>query len=154
MKEGEKRKCSILLIFVPMLMDTGGNCGSQASVTVIRSLSIGEAKFCDLPKILWKETRVGIMCGITLGLVAFLKVVFVDKFIMQNSEVTTSVALSVSLAVTLTIITAKLIGASLPLIAKKIGFDPAVMASPLITTLVDAMSLLLYFFISMLLLPI
>ena len=145
---------AVLLIFVPMLMDTGGNCGSQSSVTVIRSLSIGEARFCDLPKILWKETRVGIMCGVTLGAVAFIKVIFVDKWIMQNSEVTMSVALSVSAAVTLTIITAKLIGSALPLIAKKIGFDPAVMASPLITTLVDAISLLLYFFISMLILPI
>lgn len=145
---------AILLIFVPMLMDTGGNCGSQASVTVIRSLSVGEARFADLPKILWKETRVGIMCGATLGAVAFLKVIFIDKWIMQNPEVTFSVALSVSAAVALTIITAKLIGAVLPLIAKKIGFDPAVMASPFITTLVDAISLLLYFFISMLLLPI
>lgn len=145
---------AILLIFVPMLMDTGGNCGSQASVTVIRSLSVGEAKFKDLPKILWKETRVGILCGATLGAVAFLKVIFIDKWIMQNPEVTVSVALSVSAAVALTIITAKIIGSSLPLLAKKIGFDPAVMASPFITTLVDAISLLLYFFISMLLLPI
>jgi len=145
---------AILLIFVPMLMDTGGNCGSQASVTVIRSLSVGEAKFKDLPKILWKETRVGILCGATLGAVAFLKVIFIDKWIMQNPEVTVSVALSVSAAVALTIITAKIIGSSLPILAKKIGFDPAVMASPFITTLVDAISLLLYFFISMLLLQI
>ncbi len=94
------------------------------------------------------------MCGTTLGAVAFLKVIFVDKWIMQNPEVTVSVALSVSVAVALTIITAKIIGSSLPLLAKKIGFDPAVMASPFITTLVDAISLLLYFFISMLLLPI
>jgi magnesium transporter len=142
---------AILLIFVPMLMDTGGNCGSQASVTVIRALSVGEAKISDLPRILWKELRVGIMCGVTLGAVAFLKVVLIDKLLMQNPEITLSVAFSVSAAVALTIIAAKIIGSTLPLIAKKIGFDPAVMASPFITTLVDAIALVMYFLVSTLL---
>ena len=145
---------AILLIFVPMLMDTGGNCGAQASVTVIRALSVGEAKISDLPRILWKETRVGIMCGATLGAVAFLKVILVDKLLMQNPEITFSVAFSVSAAVALTIIVAKIIGSTLPLLAKKIGFDPAVMASPFITTLVDAIALVMYFFVSSLLIAV
>jgi len=139
---------AILLIFVPMLMDTGGNCGSQASVTVIRALSVGEARISDLPKILWKEIRVGIMCGLTLGAAAFLKVLLIDKLLMQNPQITIGVALSVSAAVALTIIVAKIIGSTLPLLAKKIGFDPAVMASPFITTLVDAIALVMYFLVS------
>lgn len=143
---------SFLLIFVPMLMDTGGNCGSQASVTVIRAISVGELGFSELPRILWKEARVGLFCGLTLGAVAFLKVLFVDGAIMNNSYITVSVALAVSLSVALTVISAKLIGSLLPLLAKRVGLDPAVMASPFITTLVDALSLLLYFFISSLLL--
>ena len=139
---------AILLIFVPMLMDTGGNCGSQASVTVIRALSVGEARISDLPRILWKEIRVGIMCGLTLGAAAFLKVLLIDKLLMQNPQITIGVALSVSAAVALTIIVAKIIGSTLPLLAKKIGFDPAVMASPFITTLVDAIALVMYFLVS------
>ncbi len=142
---------AILLIFVPMLMDTGGNCGSQASVTVIRALSVGEARIADLPRILWKEMRVGVMCGLTLGAAAFLKVLLIDKLLMQNPQITLTVALSVSAAVALTIITAKIIGSTLPLLAKKIGFDPAVMASPFITTLVDAIALVMYFLVSSLL---
>jgi magnesium transporter len=143
---------AVLLLFVPMLMDTGGNCGSQSSVTVIRAISVGEARFSDLPKILWKEARVGALCGITLGIVAFIKVVFIDGMIMRNGAVTPFVALSVAASVCLTIITAKFIGSLLPMLAKKAGLDPAVMASPFITTLVDAVSLILYFFISALLL--
>jgi len=144
---------AVLLLFVPMLMDTGGNCGSQASVTVIRAISVGEARLSDLPKILWKEARVGIFCGITLGAVAFTKVVLIDRMLMRNEAVTLSVALAVAAAVCLTIIAAKLIGSMLPLGAKRIGLDPAVMASPFITTLVDALSLILYFFISIAILP-
>ena len=142
---------AILLIFVPMLMDTGGNCGSQASVTVIRALSVGEARISDLPRILWKEIRVGVMCGLALGAAAFLKVLLIDKLLMRNPQITLGVALSVSAAVALTIIVAKVIGSTLPLLAKKIGFDPAVMASPFITTLVDAIALVMYFLVSSLL---
>ena len=145
---------AVLLLFVPMLMDTGGNCGSQASVTVIRAISVGEAKLSDFARIMWKELRVGIACGITLSAVAFLKVILIDRLLMQNQEVTLSVALAVAFAVLLTIVTAKFIGSMLPILAKRIGLDPAVMASPFITTLVDAVSLLLYFFISIRLLPI
>ena len=139
---------AILLIFVPMLMDTGGNCGSQSSVTVIRALSLGEARISDLPRILWKEIRVGIMCGVTLGAVALLKVLLIDKLLMQNPEITFSVAFSVATAVAITIIVAKIIGSALPLLAKRVGFDPAVMASPFITTLVDAIALVMYFLVS------
>ena len=139
---------AVLILFVPMLMDTGGNSGGQSSVTIIRGISIGEIAFVDLMRVLWKEIRVGVACGATLGAVAFVKVMLVDRLIMGNSEVTFTVALVVSLALCLTIIIAKLIGCTLPLVAKKIGFDPAVMASPLITTIVDAVSLLLYFAIA------
>ncbi len=139
---------AVLLLFVPMLMDTGGNCGAQASVTVIRAISVGEAEISDFLRILWKEIRVGITCGVTLGAVAFIKVVLIDRLLMQNNDVTLNVALAVAFAVLFTVIAAKFIGSMLPLLAKKIGLDPAVMASPLITTLVDVISLLLYFFIS------
>lgn len=145
---------AVLLIFVPMLMGTGGNGGGQSSVTIIRAISLGEVEFSNLLKIMWKEVRVGAFCGITLGVVAFLKVLFVDRWIMQNPAVTASVALAVALSVVITIIVSKLVGSMLPLIAKKIGFDPAVMASPFITTLVDILALLLYFAISYILLPI
>lgn len=139
---------AVLILFVPMLMDTGGNSGGQSSVTVIRAISMGELVFSDILRVLWKEIRVGIACGITLGAVAFGKVMLVDRLIMQNSEVTIRVALIVSIALAMTIIVAKIIGCTLPLVAKKVGFDPAVMASPLITTIVDAISLLLYFFVA------
>ncbi len=134
----------VLLIFVPMLMGTGGNSGGQSSVTVIRAISVGEIGFPEIIKVMWKEARVGIACGISLGIATFAKVILVDKLLLANPEVTLLVALTVSLALTATIIAAKIVGASLPLIAKKMGFDPAVMASPLITTLIDALSLLLY----------
>ena len=145
---------AVLLLFVPMLMDTGGNCGGQASVTVIRALSVGEARLSDFPKILGKEILVGIACGATLGAVAFLKVVLIDGLLMRNDAVTAVVALAVALAIFVTIVTAKFIGSMLPILAKKIGLDPAVMASPFITTLVDALALLLYFFISAMILPV
>ena len=145
---------AVLLLFVPMLMDTGGNCGSQASVTVIRAISVGEAKLSDFFKILFKEARVGVFCGATLGVVAFVKVMAVDRWLMKNDAVTLWVALAVATSVALTILAAKLIGAALPLGAKRIGLDPAVMASPFITTLVDALALVLYFAISAALLPI
>ncbi len=134
-----------LVIFVPMLMGTGGNSGGQASAMVIRGISVGEIAFSDILRVLWKEIRVGLACGATLGVVSFVKVLLVDRLITGNPEITVTVAFIVSAALALTIFVAKLIGASLPLLAKNVGFDPAVMASPLITTLVDALSLVVYF---------
>lgn len=139
---------AVLLLFVPMLMDTGGNSGGQTSVTVIRSLSLGEVEPRDILRILWKELRVGLLAGGALGVVAFGKVMLVDNLIMQNPEVTVFVALAVALSLAVTIVISKIIGACLPILAKRIGFDPAVMASPFITTVVDAASLLLYFVIA------
>ena len=139
---------AVLILFVPMLMDTGGNAGGQSSVTVIRGISLGELSFSDLLFTVWKELRVGILCGGALAVVSFGKVMLVDHLIMQNPAVTVTVALAVSLSLALTVIVAKLIGALLPLLAAKVGLDPAVMASPFITTIVDALSLLLYFVIA------
>ena len=139
---------SVLLLFIPMLMDTGGNSGGQASVTVIRGISLGEIFPRDILRVLWKELRVGLISGLTLGAVAFLKVMVVDNLLMNNPAVTLTVAFSVALTLALTIISSKLIGAVLPIVATKLGFDPAVMASPFITTIVDAISLLVYFAIA------
>ncbi len=139
---------AVLILFVPMLMDTGGNAGGQSSVTVIRGISLGELSFSDLLSAVWKELRVGILCGGALAVVSFGKVMLVDHLIMQNPAVTVTVALAVALSLALTVIVAKLIGALLPLLAAKVGLDPAVMASPFITTIVDALSLLLYFVIA------
>ena len=127
-----------LTAYIPMLMDTGGNSGSQASVTVIRGLSLDEIKFRDLPRVIFKESRVAILCGVTLALTNFVKLMLFDGVGLQ-------VALVVSLTLICTVFVAKIIGCALPLAAKKIGFDPAVMASPFITTAVDAISLLMYF---------
>lgn len=139
---------AVLILFVPMLMDTGGNSGGQSSVTVTRGISLMEIEFSDLPRVFFKELRVGIMCGVTLGAVAFAKVMLIDRLLMQNAEVTLTVALAVALALAVSVIVAKIIGSTLPIFAKKIGFDPAVMASPIITTLVDAIALILYFVIA------
>ena len=144
----ENNLASILVLFVPMLMDTGGNSGNQASVTLVRGLSLGEVKTSDFLKVWWREFRVGIMCGITLGIVAFGKILLIDRLIMQNSEVTLLVAAVVAVTLSITIIIAKFVGSSLPIIASKIGLDPAVMASPFITTTVDALSLIVYYFIA------
>lgn len=128
----------VLTAFIPMLMDSGGNAGSQASVSVIRSLSLDEIEYKDSLKVLWKEFRVAILCGLTLAIANFLKLMFID-----NVGVTISLVVCLTLLVTITI--AKLIGSFLPILANKLGFDPAVMASPFITTLVDAASLIIYF---------
>ena len=144
---------TVLLLFVPMLMDTGGNCGGQSSVTVIRAISIGEAKLSDWRRILLKEFLVGAGCGITLAAVGFVKIMLVDRLLMNNTEVTLYVALCVASALFLSVVSAKLVGSSLPMIAKRIGLDPAVMASPFITTVVDILALLLYFLISAVILP-
>ena len=135
----------VLTAFIPMLMDTGGNSGSQSSVTVIRALSLGELEFTDLLVVIWKEIRTAILCGSALSIACFGKIMLVDKFLMRNDAVTLSVALTVCLTMVLTVMVAKVIGCTLPMIAKKLGFDPAVMASPFITTMVDAISLLVYF---------
>ncbi|MBQ7386695.1 MAG: magnesium transporter [Clostridia bacterium] len=139
---------AVLVLFVPMIMGTGGNSGGQSSVTVTRSISLAEVEFSDLGRVFWKEFRVGALCGVAVGVAAFAKVMFVDKLIMSNPAITTQVAVTVALSLALTIIVAKLVGAVLPIFAKKIGLDPAVMASPLITTLVDAVSLVVYFLIA------
>ena len=146
--EGALATLPILTAFIPMLMDTGGNSGSQASVTVIRGISLGQVEFADTFRVLWKEIRVAVLCGVTLSAAAFGKIMLVDHLIMGNVNVTWTVALVVAMTLFLTILCAKLIGCSLPLLAKKIGFDPAVMASPFITTIVDAVSLVVYFMIS------
>ncbi|MCH5202208.1 MAG: magnesium transporter [Oscillospiraceae bacterium] len=137
-----------LAAFIPMLMDTGGNTGSQASVTVIRALSLKEIQFKDLIRVLWKEIRVAVLCGISLAAAAFAKILLVDMLLLGNADVTTMVAFVVCLTLAITVVVAKIIGCCLPMFAYKLGFDPAVMASPFITTIVDAVSLIVYFFIA------
>lgn len=141
-----------LTAFIPMLMDTGGNTGSQASVTIIRGLSLGDIEFSDIFEVIWKEFRVSILCGISLGAVALGKIMLVDRLLLGNSDISFLVALVVAISLVFTIIIAKFVGCTLPLFAKKLGFDPAVMASPFITTIVDALSLLIYMNIASLLL--
>jgi len=135
----------VLTAFIPMLMDTGGNSGSQSSVTIIRALSLGELEFENLLGVIWKEIRAAVLCGSALSVACFAKIMLVDRLIMHNTNVTLPVALTVCLTMVLTVMVAKVIGCTLPMIAKKLGFDPAVMASPFITTMVDAISLLVYF---------
>ena len=150
--EDQLAKVVILTSFIPMLMDTGGNSGSQASVTIIRSLSLGDIEFSDMPRVIWKEVRVAALCGITLAAANFAKLMLVDNLILQKA-IEPSVALTVCITLMATVLCAKVIGCSLPMIAQKLGFDPAVMASPFITTLVDAVSLLIYFKIALALVP-
>jgi len=134
-----------LSAFIPMLMGTGGNSGSQSSVTVIRGLSLGELEFADIGIILWKEIRTALMCGIALAVVCFAKIWFVDHLLMGNENITLMVDLVVCLALCVTVLVAKIVGCLLPMAAKAIRLDPAVMASPFISTIVDALSLLVYF---------
>ena len=134
-----------LTAFIPMLMDTGGNCGSQSSVTVIRSLSLDELKFNDVFRVMWKEVRTAVLCGVTLSVVCFVKILLIDRMLMGNESITLLVSGVVCMTLGVTVIIAKFVGCSLPLLAKRLGFDPAVMASPFITTIVDALSLLVYF---------
>ena len=142
-----------LTAFIPMLMGTGGNSGSQSSVMVIRSLSLGELKFKDIGVVLWKEMRTAVLCGLALALVCFAKIWLVDKMLFGNDEITLMVDLVVCLALAVTVIIAKIVGDMLPLVAKALGADPAVMASPFISTIVDALSLLVYFMFANMLLP-
>jgi magnesium transporter len=140
--------------FIPMLMDTGGNAGSQASVSIIRSLALKEVKFSDYFTVIWREIRTSVICGAVMAALTFSKVMLVDRLILGNEQVTAMVALAVSLTIAVTILCAKIVGATLPMVADRLGFDPAVMASPLITTIVDALSLLIYFGVAKLLLGI
>ena len=142
-----------LTAFIPMLMDTGGNSGSQSSVTIIRALSLNELEFGDLPKVVWKEIRTAVLCGIALAVLCFGKIMLVDRLLMGNEDITVLVAAVVCLTMAVTVLCAKIVGCVLPMCAKKLGFDPAVMASPFITTTVDALSLLVYFGIASVLLP-
>ena len=128
----------VLTAFIPMLMDSGGNAGSQASVSIIRGLSLEEITFKDTFKVMWKEVRVAFLCGVTLAIANFAKLMLIDG-------VTAPIAAVVCSTLVITVLFAKIVGSSLPMIARKIGFDPAVMASPFITTIVDALSLIIYF---------
>ena len=138
-------KVVVLTAFIPMLMGTGGNSGSQASVTVIRSLSRDELRVKDIGTVLWKELRTSVLCGLALALVCFGKIWLVDRMLFGNTEITALVDVVVCRALAVTVIIAKVVGCALPMVAKFLKAYPAVMASPFITTIVDAVSLLVYF---------
>ncbi len=137
-------KFVVLTAFIPMLMDTGGNSGSQASVSIIRALSLGELEFADLPKVIWKEIKTAVLCGCALAVLCFGKIMLVDVLLM-GTEIRVLTAAVVCLTMAITVLIAKVVGCTLPMFAQKLGLDPAVMASPFITTIVDALSLLVYF---------
>ena len=143
-----------LVAFIPMLMGTGGNSGAQASTAVIRSLSLGDTEPRDALVVVWKELRVAFICGLTLCLVNFVKLLLLDGLILGNDGVTIAVAATVSLSILFIVMFAKVVGSMLPILAEKIGVDPAVMANPLISTLTDAVSLLIYIYIAKLILHI
>ena len=134
-----------LTAFIPMLMGTGGNSGAQSSVTVIRALSLDELQLKDILRVLWKELRTAILCGVALAVVCFVKILLVDRLLMGNTDITLTVDAVVCLTLAVTVIAAKLVGCALPMAAKALKLDPAVMASPFISTIVDALSLLVYF---------
>jgi magnesium transporter len=152
--EGALMSCAVLTAFVPMLSGTGGNSGTQASTAIIRALSLGEVRFSDCLEVLWKEFRVSLFCGICLAAANFAKMMIVDYWLLNNSAVTPMVALVVCATLVCTVACAKLVGCSLPILAEKLGLDPAVMASPFISTIVDSLSLLIYFNFATLLLGI
>ena len=143
-----------LVAFIPMLMGTGGNSGAQSSTAVIRSLSLGDTEPRDVLKVMWKEWRVALLCGITLGVINFGKMLLLDGFILHNDSVTVLVAATVSLSIVFIVMFAKVVGSTLPILAEKIGVDPAVMANPLISTVTDAVSLLIYIYVAKLILHI
>ena len=143
-----------LVAFIPMLMGTGGNSGAQASTAVIRSLSLGDTEPKDALSVIWKELRVAALCGLTLGAVNFIKMLLLDGMVLGNDGVTVAVAATVSLSIVFIVLFAKVVGSLLPIAAEKIGVDPAVMANPLISTLTDAVSLLIYIYIARLILHI
>ena len=144
----------VLMAFVPMLMGTGGNSGSQTSATVIRALSLQEVKFSHLPKVLWKELRTAVLCGGVLAAACFVKIWLVDRLLLGNTQITLGVDAVVCISLLVTVVAAKLVGAVLPMVAKRMRLDPAVMASPFITTFVDALSLWVYFLFARFLLKI
>ena len=143
-----------LVAFIPMLMGTGGNSGAQASTAVIRSLSLGDTEPRDVLRVMWKEWRVSLICGLTLAVVNFVKMLLVDGLLLQNANVTVAVAATVSLSIVFIVMFAKVVGSVLPIAAEKIGVDPAVMSNPLISTLTDAVSLLIYIYVAKLVLHI
>ena len=134
-----------LTAFIPMLMGTGGNSGSQSSVTVIRSLSLGELEFKDMGRVIWKELRTAVLCGIVLAAACFVKIWLIDRLALNNPDITLMVTAVVCLTLAVTVVCAKLVGCLLPMAAKALKLDPAVMASPFISTIIDALSLLVYF---------
>ena len=144
----------VLTAFIPMLMGTSGNSGSQSSVTIIRALSLDELKLVDLPRVVWKEIRTAVLCGLALAVVCYLKLWLVDGKLLGNGDITPQVNLVVCLALFVTVLSAKIVGAVLPMAAKALKLDPAVMASPFITSIVDALSLLVYFLFAKMLLPV
>ena len=137
--------CLVLNAYIPMLSGTGGNSGTQASTAVIRALSLDEVDFSDVLKVLWKELRVSLLCGVCLAAANFAKMLLVDRMLLGNGAVTPMVSLVVCLTILFVVVFAKCVGCSLPILAEKVGLDPAVMASPFISTVVDATSLLIYF---------
>lgn len=143
--EDKLAACAVLTAFIPMLMNTGGNTGSQSAVTIIRALSLKEIEFADMLKVIWKELRVAVLCSIALSAVNFVKVLLVDGWMLSNPAVTPAVAAVISITLIVTILCSQLVGCTLPILADKLGLDPAVMSSPFITTIVDAVSLLIYF---------
>ena len=143
-----------LVAFIPMLMGTGGNSGAQASTAVIRSLSLGDTEPRDALRVMWKEWRVAFFCGLTLAAVNFVKMLLVDGMLLANDNVTVAVAATVSVSVLFIVMFAKVVGSMLPILAEKIGVDPAVMANPLISTVTDAVSLLIYIYVAKLILHI
>ena len=135
---------AVLIGFIPIIMGTGGNSGAQSSTAIIRSLSLGDTEPKDTLKVIWKEWRVALLCGLTLAAVNFAKMLLVDNLLLGNPDVDYTIALIVSLAIVFTVMFAKVVGSFLPMLAEKIGLDPAVVATPLITTISDAVSLLIY----------
>ena len=133
-----------LTAFIPMLTGTGGNSGTQASTAVIRGLSLGEVEFSDTLQVIWKEIRVAVMCGVTLAACNFVKLMTVDRILLHNTGVTATVAFVICLTMVFTVLCAKTVGSLLPLLAERIHLDPAVMASPFISTVVDVVTLIIY----------
>lgn len=151
--ESKLSACVILTAFIPMIMGSGGNAGGQTSVTIIRGLAIEEIGMRDIFRVILKELSVSLLCGSVLGIATFIKMILIDNLMLGNNEVTIEISVVVSFTLIVTVIVAKLVGCMLPILAKRIGVDPAVMASPIITTIVDALSLLIYIGIATALIP-
>lgn len=145
--EAKLTQCIALVAFIPMLMGTGGNSGSQSSVSVIRALSLGDIDFKDIFKVIWKEFRVSVMVGVVLSLINFVKLYLIDYLLLHtfDNDIVILEMLTICITLVFVVIVAKIVGSVLPIIAQKIGLDPTVMASPFVTTILDAVSLLIYF---------